>query len=308
MAIKDIAETRVPGFKLSDIASNLLIITHSKKGQAKDALEKLKSMLQEDHVPTQLAITRVVQALGSQGNVAGIQEVDSLIKGLGMALNLSSMVFVNNTAIAHIKNGDLESAVEMLEAVFTSPDNTQPSISFVFKKVLEDDNDKALDKLSAMAERLANHFACYRPASELFLQLLDIDKVEDAKFMLARCNALAEQKGVLLSYLAKKAQSPGQVGKIKTLLSLIPDFIEKDVLYPYLMKCHFLDKDLSSAKALYEQMQKEECVDELSLKRLAMLYRKTGEAVPFPEPPETFKFYADKLKERAAKAQTTAEA
>lgn len=39
--------------------------------------------------------------------------------------------------------------------------------------------------VSAMAERLANHFACYRPASDLFLQLLDMDKVEDAKFMLA---------------------------------------------------------------------------------------------------------------------------
>ncbi len=36
-----------------------------------------------------------------------------------------------------------------------------------------------------MAERLANHFACYRPATDLFLQLMDMDKVEDAKFMLA---------------------------------------------------------------------------------------------------------------------------
>lgn len=36
-----------------------------------------------------------------------------------------------------------------------------------------------------MAERLANHFACYRPASDLFLQLLDMDKLEEAKFMLA---------------------------------------------------------------------------------------------------------------------------
>lgn len=47
-----------------------------------------------------------------------------------------------------------------------------------------------------------------------------------------------------------------------------------------------LDKDLSSAKALYEQMQKEgTIVDELSLKRLAVLYRNEGETVPFPEPP-----------------------
>uniref|UniRef100_A0A8D0D7B0 Leucine rich pentatricopeptide repeat containing n=1 Tax=Sander lucioperca TaxID=283035 RepID=A0A8D0D7B0_SANLU len=185
MAVKDIAASHVPGFQLSDIATNLLIITHSKKGQAKDALEKLKSMLQVDHVPSQLAITRLVQALGSHGDVAGIQEVESLMKGLGTTLNLSSMVFVNNTALAHIKNGDIESAVEVLEAVFTSPNSTTPSMSFVFRKILEDDNDKALDKLSAMAERLANHFACYRPASDLFLQLLDMDKVEDAKFMLA---------------------------------------------------------------------------------------------------------------------------
>lgn len=47
-----------------------------------------------------------------------------------------------------------------------------------------------------------------------------------------------------------------------------------------------MDKDLSSAKALYEQMQKEGVlVDELSLKRLAVLYRNQGETAPFAEPP-----------------------
>lgn len=124
------AETRVPGFKLTDIASSLLIITQSKKGQVKgkkwtcmlntnihivfcthshllhsstEALERLKSMLQLDLVPSHLAITRLVQALGSHGNVEGIQDVESLIKSLGISPNLSSMVFVNNTALAHIK-------------------------------------------------------------------------------------------------------------------------------------------------------------------------------------------------------------
>lgn len=47
-----------------------------------------------------------------------------------------------------------------------------------------------------------------------------------------------------------------------------------------------LDKNLPAAKALQEQMQKEGVVvDELSLKRLAVLYRDAGETVPFPEPP-----------------------
>ncbi|XP_029926241.1 leucine-rich PPR motif-containing protein, mitochondrial [Myripristis murdjan] len=308
MVVRDIAATRIPGFQLSDSATNLLIITHSKRGQVKDGLAVLKSMLQVDQVPMPLAITKLVQALGSHGDVAGIQEVESQMKGLGTPLNLSSMLFINNMALAHIKNDDVESAVELLETVYTSPGSTGPSMSFVFRRILEDNNDKAIDKLSAMAEQLVNHFACYRPASDLFLQLVDMDKVEDAKFMLARCNAVAEQKEVLVSYMSRKAQSPGQVGKIKTLLSLIPDFAAKEVVYPYLMKCHAIDKDLSSAKALYNVMLQEGvAVDELSLKRLAVLYREAGETAPFPEPPESFKFYADKLKERAAKAQTTAE-
>lgn len=67
-----------------------------------EALEKLKSMLQLDHVPSHLAITRLVQALGNQGDMAGIQEVESVVKTLGMNVNLSSMVFINNTALAHI--------------------------------------------------------------------------------------------------------------------------------------------------------------------------------------------------------------
>lgn len=47
-----------------------------------------------------------------------------------------------------------------------------------------------------------------------------------------------------------------------------------------------MDKDLSSAKALYEQMQQEGIhIDELSLKRLAVLYRNAQELVPFSEPP-----------------------
>lgn len=43
-------------------------------------------------------------------------------------------------------SGDVESAVELLDSLYTSPDNNNHSMSFVFRKVLEEDNDKALDK------------------------------------------------------------------------------------------------------------------------------------------------------------------
>ncbi|XP_041645384.1 leucine-rich PPR motif-containing protein, mitochondrial [Cheilinus undulatus] len=307
MAVRDIAVSHVPSFQLSDTANSLLIITQSKKGQTEDALEKLKLMLQADQVPGPLAITRLVQALGGQGNIAGIQEVESLMKGLGTSLNLSRMLYINNKALAFINNGDLDTAVEELEAAFADSSKNL-SISYVFRKVLEEDNDKALDKLSVMAERQANHFAYYRPATDLFLQLIDMDKVEDAKFMLARCNAVAEQKEMLFSYVTRKAQSAGQLGKIQALLNLIPDFVEKETFYPYLMKCHVMDKDLPAAKALYEKMQNEGMVvDELSLKRLAVLYRSAGETAPFSEPPESFKFYANKLKEKTTKTQESPE-
>uniref|UniRef100_A0AAR2KEX8 PROP1-like PPR domain-containing protein n=1 Tax=Pygocentrus nattereri TaxID=42514 RepID=A0AAR2KEX8_PYGNA len=263
MAVKHIASKHISGFQLSDLASNLQIITQVKHGNIKDALVNLKGMLQADQVPSQLAITRLVQGLSSHGDVQGIHEVENLVKTLGPSINLSSMLFVNNTALAHIKNGDIQSAVEGLESVYTQgSDSPQKNISFVFRKVLEANNEGALDKLSAMAEQLCNHFASYRAATDLFLQYLDTGRTEEAKFLLQ------------------------VVAKIKTLVELIPDFTEKETVCAYLMKCYALDKDLSSAKALYEQVQAEGLqLDELSLKRLASLYRDAGETVPFEEPP-----------------------
>lgn len=47
-----------------------------------------------------------------------------------------------------------------------------------------------------------------------------------------------------------------------------------------------MDKDFAAAKALHDQMRTEGVpADELSLKRLAVLYRGHGETPPFPEPP-----------------------
>uniref|UniRef100_A0A8C1TB22 Leucine rich pentatricopeptide repeat containing n=1 Tax=Cyprinus carpio TaxID=7962 RepID=A0A8C1TB22_CYPCA len=257
---------------------------------AKDALGTLKGMLQADQVPSQLAITRLVQGLASEGKTQDIQEVEALVKNLG-SIKLSSMLFVNNTALAHIKNEDIDSAVELLESFYIqNTDNQKSSISFVFRKVLDANNDAALDKLSAMVERLCNHFASYRAATDLFLIYLDTGRTEEAKFLLQRCAAVNEQKDTMFTYMLRAAQQPGQAAKIKALSELIPDFTEKENIYSHLVKCCGLDKDFRSAKALYERMQAEGVkADELTLKRLALLYKEAGEPVPFEEPPESFK-------------------
>uniref|UniRef100_A0A8C1NT44 Leucine rich pentatricopeptide repeat containing n=1 Tax=Cyprinus carpio TaxID=7962 RepID=A0A8C1NT44_CYPCA len=233
---------------------------------AKDALGTLKGMLQADQVPSQLAITRLVQGLGSEGKTQDIQEVEALVKTLG-SIKMSSMLFVNNTALAHIKNEDIDSAVELLESFYIqNTDNQKSSISFVFRKVLDANNDAALDKLSAMVERLCNHFASYRAATDLFLIYLDTGRTEEAKF--------------LLQVLSLTNQD---MHEDSALSELIPDFTEKENIYSHLVKCY---KDFRSAKALYERMQAEGVkADELTLKRLALLYKEAGEPVPFEEPP-----------------------
>ena len=58
-------------------------------------------MKQADHMPSKLALSRLVQELGNSGNVSGIQEVEELIKG--KVVNLPTMPVVTRTAFAHIK-------------------------------------------------------------------------------------------------------------------------------------------------------------------------------------------------------------
>uniref|UniRef100_A0A4W4ESJ5 PROP1-like PPR domain-containing protein n=1 Tax=Electrophorus electricus TaxID=8005 RepID=A0A4W4ESJ5_ELEEL len=222
---------------------NLTLTRKNRKMLKENALASLKTMLQMDQVPSQLALTRLVQGLGNHGDIKGIQEVASLIKSLSPSLNMSSMLFVNNMALAHIKK--------------------------------------------TMAERLCHQFASYKPATDLFLQCLDTGRVEEARQLL--------QVASLRQRLRPFSISRGAIAKIKNLLELIPDFAEKELVYAYMMKS--MDKNLEAAKALYRRMQAEGLqMNELSLKRLAQLYKKAGEPVPFEEPPETFKFYADKLK------------
>lgn len=43
-------------------------------------------------------------------------------------------------------SGDVSSAVALLEDVYTRPDGAASSMSFVFRKLLEDGNEEALDK------------------------------------------------------------------------------------------------------------------------------------------------------------------
>lgn len=300
--VKERAGTHIKGFALNDAANSLLIITQVRRDYLKDALSSLRTMLESDMVPTALAVTRLVQGLAMKGDVESIQAVERMMAGIGKSIRLSQMLFINNRILAHVKNDNLDAAVEYIEPLLIPGTQTVDvpvtSMAYVFRKLLEERLDSALEKLSAMAERLANQFAVYRPATDLFLQYVDAGRVDDARFLLQRCSAVAEQKALLVAYIARTAQNSGKSWKITSLLDLIPDFPEKDVAYTYLMKCFALENDVDSAKALYEKMKAMNIdTDELFLKRFAVLLKDAGEPLPFTEPPESFKFYADKLRQ-----------
>uniref|UniRef100_A0A8C3SLJ4 Leucine-rich PPR motif-containing protein, mitochondrial n=1 Tax=Chelydra serpentina TaxID=8475 RepID=A0A8C3SLJ4_CHESE len=280
--VKNIAETHIKGFTLNDAASSLLIITQVRRDYLKDAMSTLKTVVESDMVPIPLAVTRLIQALAMKGDLESICAVEKMVENLAASIGLSRMLFVNNTVLAHIKNNNLDMAVEYIEPLFISgmqnPDSPIPSMSYVFRKVIEERLEPALEKLSAMAERLVNQFGVYKPATDLFLQYVDAGRVDDARFLLQRCGGIAEQKKILMAFIAKSSQKPGQCTAEEKLLT---DISCNFYFFPLV-----LDNDLASAKTLFEKVKAANIhTDEIFLKRLAVLLRNAGEPVPFTEPP-----------------------
>ncbi|XP_021508456.1 leucine-rich PPR motif-containing protein, mitochondrial [Meriones unguiculatus] len=299
--VKDFAETHIKGFTLNDAANSLLIITQVRRDYLKEALATLKETLDLEQIPSKLAVTRLIQAFGLKGDLESIEAVQKMVNGLD-AIGLSRMVFINNIALAQMKNNNIDAAIEYIENMLTSENQTIEQqyfgLSYLFRKVIEEQMEPALEKLSIMSERLANQFALYKPVTDLFLQFVDSGKVDEARALLERCGAIAEQSPILFVFCLRNAQKPKKAPVLKTLLELIPELCEKEEAYTCCMKSYVLDKDVASAKALYEHLTaKNVKLDDLFLKRYASLLKDAGEPIPFTEPPESFEFYVKQLKE-----------
>ncbi|XP_006839529.1 PREDICTED: leucine-rich PPR motif-containing protein, mitochondrial [Chrysochloris asiatica] len=302
MQVKNIAETHIKGFTLNDAANSLLLITQVRRDYLKDGLSTLKTALDLDQLPSRVSVTRLIQAFALKGDVESIHTIQKMVNGLENSIGLSNMVFINNIALAQIKNNNIDVAVENLESMLTSGNPTvEPQyfgLAYLFRRVIEERLEPAMEKISIMAERLANQFAVYKPVTDLFLQLVDSGKVDDARALLQRCGAIAEQTPILSVFCVRTSRTPGKAPAMKSLLELIPELIEKEEAYTSIMKSYALDKDVTSAKALYERLTaKDVKLNDLFLKRYAVLLKSAGEPVPFTEPPESFEFYIKQLKE-----------
>uniref|UniRef100_A0A8B9QJT0 Leucine rich pentatricopeptide repeat containing n=1 Tax=Apteryx owenii TaxID=8824 RepID=A0A8B9QJT0_APTOW len=305
--VKRIAETHIKGFTLNSAASSLLIISQVRRDYLKDAMAVLKGMLDSGLLPSRVAVTRLIQALTVKGDLKNLQALENMVEGITKSIDLSSSLIINSIALVHTKNNNLDAALEYIEPLLISgaqnPDQPIRNISYLLRKLSEEGLEPALEKFGVMAERLAHQFGVYRPVTDLFLQYVDADRVDDARSLLQRCGALVEQKRTLVNFMAKSSSKPGQAKKIETLLELIPDHLDLAIAYRYLMRCYEQDGDAASVKAVYAKTKAKNIqLHELSLKSIAAFLKKAGEPVPFTEPPETFKFYVEKWRKRRSEA------
>ncbi|XP_051471570.1 leucine-rich PPR motif-containing protein, mitochondrial isoform X1 [Apus apus] len=305
--VKTIAETHIKGFTLNSAASSLLIISQVRRDYLKGAMAVLKGILDNGMSPSRASVIALTQALAEKGDIKNLQALKNMLEDLTKSMGVSASLNANAIAWAHTKNNDLDAAVEYLEPLLISgaqnPDQPVRNISYLLRRVSEEGLEPALEKFGVMAERLASQSGIYRPVADLFLQYVSADRVDDARSLLQRCGALAGEKRAFVTFMARSASRPGQAKKIETLLELIPEHLDTELAYSYLMKCYELDGDVASVKALYEKAKAQNIhLHELSLKSLAAFLKKVGEPVPFTEPPETLKFYMEKWKKRRLEA------
>ncbi|XP_074753200.1 leucine-rich PPR motif-containing protein, mitochondrial isoform X1 [Athene noctua] len=300
--VKHAAETHIKGFTLNSAASSLLIISQVRRDYLKDAMAVLKGILDSGFLPTRPAVTALVQALAEKGDLKNLQALKNMLEDITKSIGVPASLIANAIALAHTKNNDLDAAVEYLEPLLISgaqnPDQAVKSISYLLRKVSEEGLEPAFEKFGVMAERLASQFGIYRPVTDLFLQYVSADRVDDARSLIQRYGASVEKRA-LVRFMARSASRPGQAKKIETLLELIPEHLDMEIAYRYLMKCYELDGDVASVKAVYEKTKTKNIqLHELTLKSLAVFLKKVGEPVPFTEPPETFKFYVEQFRKR----------
>ncbi|XP_019371902.1 PREDICTED: leucine-rich PPR motif-containing protein, mitochondrial isoform X2 [Gavialis gangeticus] len=286
--VKTIAETHIKSFKLNTTASSRLIIAQVRRDYLKDAIESLELALQKNVFPPRSTVYMLVWTLAKKGDVKGIHTVEKMVKPLAGSLFLHPMLFINSTLIAHIMNNNIDAAVEHIESLFTTAlQNAHPLSSIniypVFSIVMKEELQPALDKLSAVADRLASQFGAYGPVTDLFLEYVKAEKMDDAKFLLERYGAIAEQKEKLMAFVTSQIN---KAKNIESLLGLVPDSLEMNTVYTSLVNKYAKEEDVSSAKAVYEKMKAEDMdLDEKTLKHFTLLLKKSEQPVPFTEPP-----------------------
>ncbi|KAM4042720.1 leucine-rich PPR motif-containing protein, mitochondrial [Anomaloglossus baeobatrachus] len=297
--VEAVAKNRIRNYSLRGTASNLLIEEQVRRDCLKDALVTLQTMLENGSVPMRPSLNRLVNALALNGDVPGLQKIKELTQHHEMPARALPESLDTCVVLAHLKNGNLEEGISMMESIcINEPKKTYTS--FLMGQLLRSNMEEALEKLSVLAERMANQFANYRPVTDLFVNYVRVGRDEEATHLLQRCSAIAEQRAILTRHITRRL-GRNEVEKTTRLVDLLSDPYYKQVHYGFMMRDYESNKEVDAAVALYEKTKAEHIdPDDLFLKRLAILLRDAGKPVPFSEPPETVEYYKEQLKKRTS--------
>ncbi|XP_078452356.1 leucine-rich PPR motif-containing protein, mitochondrial isoform X2 [Lampetra planeri] len=299
--VKAIIEKQMPDFTMSPTANSLLVITYALQAKVQEGMALLREMVERGQPMNPLALVRMAQLLSKEGDIERLKELEALFTEDTLPTGVSRMLFVNNVGLALLNRDGADALVSYLEPIFMTGNDEaqQPSgnIIYVFNQIIANENEAALDKLSAMGERLAKQFSQYQCITYQFLAYITNDKIQEAKFLLERCPGIVEQKETLINFIVRTANRTGKAVHIENILEVVPDIDYKNVAFSYLLKCYVKHNDVVAAKALYNKILADGFTpDELFLKRLAVLLIKVGEPVPFEVPPESFEYYVTQAK------------
>ncbi|XP_077138500.1 leucine-rich PPR motif-containing protein, mitochondrial [Ranitomeya variabilis] len=295
--VEAVAKNRVRSSSLRGAAGNLLIDEQVRRDCLKDALATLQTMLENGSKPMRSSLNRLVNALALNGDVPGLEKIKELTQRHKIAAEVLPESLNTCVVLAHLKNGNFEEGISLMESMcINEPKKTHSS--FLISQLLRNNMEEALEKLSILAERMANQFANYVPVTDLFVNYVRMGRDEEASHLLQRCPAIAEQRAMLGRHIIRQL-GRNEEDKTIRLISLLSDPYYKQVHYSFLMRDYESNKEVDAAVALYEKTKAEHIdPDDLFLKRLAVLLRGAGKPVPFSEPPETVEYYKEQLKKQ----------
>ncbi|CAJ0920756.1 unnamed protein product [Ranitomeya imitator] len=254
-------------------------------------------MLENGSKPMRSSLNRLVNALALNGDVPGLEKIKEISQRHEIAAQVLPESLNTCVVLAHLKNGNFEEGISLMESMcINEPKKTHSS--FLINQLLRNNMEEALEKLSILAERMANQFANYVPVTDLFVNYVRMRRDEEASHLLQRCPAIAEQRAMLGRHIIRQLGRNEEEKTIR-LISLLSDPYYKQVHYSFLMRDYESNKEVDAAVALYEKTKAEHIdPDDLFLKRLAVLLRGAGKPVPFSEPPETVEYYKEQLKKQ----------
>lgn len=283
--VEDVAKNHFSDYSMQNVSCNLLLAEQVRRDCLKDALVTLERLLRDGSMPSRVVLNRLTEAFAMRGDVGSLEKMEEMTTSSSLDLPRMYRQYINTKLLAHLRNENFEEATSVIESLCT--ENTQISLSYLFQKLIQNSMSEALEKVSIVAERLSAQFSVYRPVTELFLVYVQSGKVNEAKQLLQRCEAILEQSGILRPHIMRRSFR-GQNEYVTQLIETLNDPVYKQVGYSCLMKHYIFTKNLNDALALYEGMKAEQIEpDKDSLKQLAVRLRDAGKPVPFPEPQDS---------------------